>query len=275
MIVEINKREELTKEFPDNVRQIRIKFIVLTPEEIVKLVLKYNCKADIWIRTPLFPKLLKNGYLIFQKGSRKPYPLKRILDISIGVISLIILAPILLGIALMIKISSNNSKEPVIFKHQRLSNHKPFLFYKFRTMTHSNNSEIHYEYMKKSIRGEAHGKVYKLVDDPRVTTIGKWLRRVSLDEIPQFINVLKGDMSIVGPRPPIPYEVNLYEEWQKVRLIAKPGMTGLWQVLGRSLLSFNEMVVLDFFYASNLSLKLDLYIICNTLPAVLFLTGAY
>lgn len=275
MIIEVKDKAELKKELSSDIGTIIIKFPVSKPKEIVEMVLKYRDKAEVWIKTPLFPRLSKNGYLIFKKGAYKPYLLKRGFDIFVSVLAIILLSPVFAGVAILIKCTSKSSKEPVIFKHQRLSNYKPFLFYKFRTMEYSNDSEIHYEYMKKSIRGEARGKVYKLVDDPRVTSAGKWLRRVSLDEIPQFINVLRGDMSLIGPRPPIPYEVNLYEDWQKVRFTAKPGMTGLWQVLGRSLLSFNEMVVLDLFYATNISFKLDLYILINTVPAVFFLRGAY
>ncbi|MFA5032940.1 MAG: sugar transferase [bacterium] len=276
MIFEINSKEELKKEIPSNTRRVKINFEVSTPREMVEIVSKYKDTADVWVRTSMFKRLLVDNWLIFKKQRKGTYKLKRTLDVCIAAIVLILVSPLLLIVSIIVKFSASTSREPVFFRQNRISNNgRPFLFYKFRTMEHSNNDEIHYEYMKKSIQGKAHGKVYKLVNDPRVTKIGKWLRRLSIDEIPQFINVLKGDMSIIGPRPPILYEVELYEDWQKVRLQAKPGMTGLWQVAGRSLLSFNEMVVLDFFYALNQSLKLDLYILFHTIPAVLFLKGAY
>jgi lipopolysaccharide/colanic/teichoic acid biosynthesis glycosyltransferase len=276
MIFEINSKEELKKTIPPNTRIVKINFEVSTPRKIVEIVSIYKDSVDVWVRTNMFKKLLVDNYLIFRKQKKGTYKLKRALDVCIATIVLTLTAPLLLIVSMIVKFSASTSKEPVFFRQNRISNNgKPFLFYKFRTMEHSNNNDIHYEYMKKSIRGKAHGKVYKLVNDPRVTKIGKWLRRLSIDEIPQFINVLKNDMSVIGPRPPILYEVELYEDWQKVRLMAKPGMTGLWQVTGRSLLSFNEMVVLDFFYALNQSLKLDLYILIHTIPAVFFLKGAY
>jgi len=122
---------------------------------------------------------------------------------------------------------------------------------------------------------EAQGPLFKIRDDPRVTWVGKLLRRLSLDELPQLINVFRGEMSLVGPRPPLPREVESYESWQKERLNTKPGMTGLWQVSGRSNLSFEEMFRLDIFYIENWSLWLDLKILLRTIPAVLFREGAY
>jgi lipopolysaccharide/colanic/teichoic acid biosynthesis glycosyltransferase len=124
-------------------------------------------------------------------------------------------------------------------------------------------------------RNEAQGPLFKMKDDPRVTPIGKFLRRTSLDEIPQLFNVIKGDMSLVGPRPPLPREVAQYEEWQKNRLAVKPGLTGLWQVRGRSDLSFDEGVLMDLYYIENWSLRLYYQILLRTVPAVLFSRGAY
>jgi lipopolysaccharide/colanic/teichoic acid biosynthesis glycosyltransferase len=133
------------------------------------------------------------------------------------------------------------------------------------------------EQMQATLMGqnEAQGPIFKMKDDPRVTAIGKFLRRTSLDEIPQLFNVLKGDMSLVGPRPPLPREVAQYEEWQKGRLTVKPGMTGLWQVRGRSNLSFDEGVLMDLYYIENWSLRLYFQILLRTVPAVLFSRGAY
>lgn len=146
-----------------------------------------------------------------------------------------------------------------------------FLVYKFRTMHTDTDSEIHREYQKKFIAGDADANVgdasrpaYKLRDDPRITPVGRLLRRLSLDEAPQLLNVLRGDMSVVGPRPPIPYEVEAYEVWHRKRLDMKPGVTGLWQVSGRNKLSFEEMVKLDLFYIENWSLLFDLKIVLRT-----------
>ena len=146
-----------------------------------------------------------------------------------------------------------------------------FLVYKFRSMRTDSDSEIHREYQKKFIAGKADANVgddtkpaYKLRDDPRITRAGRILRRFSLDEAPQLFNVLRGDMSVVGPRPPIPYEVEAYELWHRKRLDMKPGVTGLWQVSGRNRLSFEEMVKLDLFYIENWSLLFDMKIILRT-----------
>ena len=151
-----------------------------------------------------------------------------------------------------------------------------FVVYKFRTMRTDADSEIHREYQRKFIAGDAEANVgddqkpaYKLRDDPRITRVGRLLRRLSLDEVPQLFNVLRGDMSIVGPRPPIPYEVEAYELRHRKRLDMKPGLTGLWQVSGRNRLPFEEMVKLDLFYIENWSLLFDLKIILRTVMVML------
>jgi lipopolysaccharide/colanic/teichoic acid biosynthesis glycosyltransferase len=151
-----------------------------------------------------------------------------------------------------------------------------FLFLKFRTMRAGADDRAHREYQRRYIEGspdtnlgDSRRPVYKLHQDPRVTRTGRWLRRTSLDELPQLLNVLRGDMSVVGPRPPIPYEVENYALWHRKRLDMKPGMTGLWQVSGRNRLSFDEMVRLDLFYIENWSLWLDLKIMLRTLPVLL------
>jgi lipopolysaccharide/colanic/teichoic acid biosynthesis glycosyltransferase len=122
---------------------------------------------------------------------------------------------------------------------------------------------------------EENGRVFKLKNDPRVTSIGRFLRRSSLDELPQFINVLRGEMTLVGPRPPLAYELALYKEWHRGRLGAKPGLTGLWQVSGRSTVPFDEMVMLDLYYIENWSLALDMKIILRTVPVMVFGLGGY
>ena len=151
-----------------------------------------------------------------------------------------------------------------------------FLCYKFRTMYADADDTVHREAYQKNIRGDAEANAGdsdrpvfgKVKDDDRVTPSGRWLRRSSLDELPQLFNVIKGDMSVVGPRPPIPYEVEGYELWHRKRLDMKPGITGLWQVSGRNRLTFDEMVRADLYYIENWSLWLDLKIILLTLPAV-------
>ena len=138
----------------------------------------------------------------------------------------------------------------------------------------NHDHKIHEKYIENLIKGKVReGKVFKLKNDPRVTKIGSFLRKTSLDELPQFLNVLKGDMSVVGPRPPIPYEVEKYKEWHKMRLDCKQGITGMWQVFGRSRLPFDESVFLDIWYCMNKSIFLDLYLIINTIPSML--KGAY
>jgi len=205
---------------------------------------------------------------------------KRASDILIALIALLILAPALIVIALLIKLESRGA---IIFKQERVGmDGRLFLFYKFRTMRAGNDDKEHREYLKNYISGaeetnlgDEEKPVFKLKNDSRVTIIGKYLRRLSLDELPQFLNVLRGDMSIVGPRPPIPYEVEAYQLWHRKRLDMKPGITGLWQVSGRNRLTFEEMVKLDLYYIENWSLLLDLKIILRTLPAMLKGDNAY
>lgn len=200
--------------------------------------------------------------------------LKRTSDIVISSLAVIILSPILLVIALLVK---RGSPGPVLFKQERVGmDGRIFLCYKFRTMYADADDTVHREAYQKNIRGDAEANAGdvdrpvfgKVKDDDRVTPSGRWLRRSSLDELPQLFNVLKGDMSVVGPRPPIPYEVEGYELWHRKRLDMKPGITGLWQVSGRNRLTFDEMVRADLYYIENWSLWLDLKIILLTLPAV-------
>ena len=153
---------------------------------------------------------------------------------------------------------------------------KEFVFLKFRSMYINNDPGIHKEYVGNLIQNKVDSQgVYKIRKDPRVTPFGRFLRRSSLDELPQFWNVLRGDMSVVGPRPNIPSEVAEYREWHKQRLEVAPGLTGLWQVSGRSLLSFDETALLDIYYIENWSLWLDFRILLRTIPTVLSGEGAF
>ncbi|HKO97215.1 MAG TPA: sugar transferase [Pyrinomonadaceae bacterium] len=199
---------------------------------------------------------------------------KRFSDLLIASLALIVFSPFWLLIALLIKL---DSRGPVFYKQERVGmDGRIFLVYKFRTMRAGEDSEIHREYQRKFIAGHAeanlgdsHRPTYKLRDDPRITRVGRLLRRFSLDEVPQLFNVIGGDMSIVGPRPPIPYEVEAYELRHRKRLEMKPGLTGLWQVSGRNRLPFEEMVKLDLFYIENWSILFDLKIILRTVLVIL------
>jgi lipopolysaccharide/colanic/teichoic acid biosynthesis glycosyltransferase len=200
---------------------------------------------------------------------------KRMMDIAGSALALLALAPLFLTIAVAIKISS---KGPVFFRQKRIGQFGDFVFLKFRSMYVNNDSSIHEKYVRKLIAGQAErqasngngGGVYKLTDDPRVTSVGNFLRKTSLDEIPQFLNVFKGEMSLVGPRPALPYEVGAYDLWHRARLVeVKPGMTGLWQVTGRNRVKFDDMVRLDVTYARTWSPWLDIKILMRTPRAVL------
>jgi lipopolysaccharide/colanic/teichoic acid biosynthesis glycosyltransferase len=212
-----------------------------------------------------------------RKVSRKRLPLviKRVMDIVGSGLLLLVLSPILTVIMALIKLTS---KGPVIFEQERLGQRGVrFKCLKFRTMYTNNDPKIHQDYVRQYIAGkdglnkcEGSGKpVYKLVKDPRVTFIGSFLRKTSLDELPQFWNVLRGDMSLVGPRPPVPYEFEVYDIWHRRRVLeVKPGVTGLWQVSGRNRTRFDEMVRLDLRYCQTWSLWLDLKILLATPRAV-------
>ena len=205
---------------------------------------------------------------------------KRTFDLILTILALTILAPVWLVIALLIKL---DSRGPVFYKQERVGmDGRVFLFYKFRSMRVGSDDAVHREFQRQYISGrpetnlgDEERPVYKLHGDVRITRVGRILRRTSLDELPQLFNVLRGDMSVVGPRPPIPYEVESYELWHRKRLDLKPGLTGLWQVSGRNRLPFEEMVRLDLYYIENWSLLLDLKIIVRTLPVMLRGDDAY
>ena len=212
-----------------------------------------------------------------QKFSRM---VKRSIDIVGSLAALGLLSPVFLVVAALVKLSS---KGPILFRQERLGQFgKPFTFLKFRSMYANNDRKIHQEFMKRVINGDHDGgaeggskSVYKMTNDPRITRIGSILRRTSLDELPQFINVLRGEMSLVGPRPPIAYECQEYDIWHRRRVLeVKPGITGLWQVKGRSRVRFDDMVRLDLQYVRTWSLWLDLQILAQT-PRALFSDDAF
>jgi exopolysaccharide biosynthesis polyprenyl glycosylphosphotransferase len=207
--------------------------------------------------------------------------IKRTIDIFGSLTALILLSPLFIAIAVVIKLTS---KGPILFKQKRVGQYGVrFTFLKFRSMYFQSSPKIHQDYVTQLISGkedcrqsEDNGGVYKIKDDPRITPVGRFLRKTSLDELPQFLNVLKGEMSLVGPRPPIPYEVAAYEIWHRRRFLeVKPGITGLWQVEGRSRIRFDEMVRLDLRYAKIWSPWLDIKILLRTPHAVLRGDGAF
>lgn len=225
----------------------------------------------------LYPDLFERD-----KTRKVSQTVKRLVDIVGSLLILVLCSPLWLVISLAIKLSS---KGPILYKQERVGRYgSRFTFLKFRSMKYANDPGMHREYVRRFIAGEADPAqrganqkvVYKLQDDPRVTRVGKFLRGTSLDELPQLINVLRGDMSLVGPRPPIPYELEAYQVWHRRRVLeAKPGITGLWQVNGRSRLRFDDMVRLDLEYARKWSLWWDVKILLQTPRAVLLCEGAY
>lgn len=217
---------------------------------------------------------------------------KRLFDVVVSATLLVLFSPLMLLIALLVKLDSSG---PALFVQERVGTKRvrdngskvwkrqTFRIYKFRSMTHNADSKLHHSFMKAFItnnkdemavmQGEE-TEVRKLVHDPRVTRIGKFLRKTSLDELPQLWNVLKGDMSLVGPRPCIPYELEMYQPWHCERLEIIPGLTGMWQVTARSSADFDEMVKLDIWYVRNFSFWLDLKILFQTPLAVILKKGA-
>ncbi len=194
---------------------------------------------------------------------------KRAMDVLVSTLGLVLLSPLLLLIAAAIRLDSHGS---VLFRQTRVGRDgRPFTCYKFRSMVEGADEE------REALldQNEATGPIFKMRNDPRLTRVGRWLRRASLDELPQLWNVLRGDMSLVGPRPAMPEELAGYQPWHRRRLEIAPGLTGLWQVSGRSELTFDEMVMLDLYYAENWSIGLDLRILLRTIPTVLLGTGAF
>jgi exopolysaccharide biosynthesis polyprenyl glycosylphosphotransferase len=204
---------------------------------------------------------------------------KRLVDFIFAAFLLIVLSPVFLAVAILIK---RDSEGPIIFKQRRIGmNGKPFTFLKFRSMFVNNNNEIHKKYVTELIRNSSNSDLkgengsFKIERDPRVTKIGRILRRTSLDELPQLVNVLKGEMSLVGPRPPLPYEVELYTVKHMKRLDTMPGITGWWQINGRCQKNFEEMIDLDLYYIEHRSIMLDLKILLRTISVVLDRKGAW
>jgi lipopolysaccharide/colanic/teichoic acid biosynthesis glycosyltransferase len=259
----------------------------LTLEQFNQVSISFHFFPDKWdhdlpqrpSNPALYPDLPKDN-----KDTQFFSATKRLMDIAGSMLMLLFFAPVFLLITLAIKVSS---KGPVLFKQRRVGQYgKSFTFLKFRSMYVDNDSSAHLEYVTRLIAGEAQRNpcknngdgigVYKLTNDVRITRVGAFLRRSSLDELPQLLNVLRGEMSLVGPRPAIPYEVAAYQTWHRRRLLeVKPGITGLWQVSGRCKVAFDEMVRLDLRYAKTWSPWLDMKILLRTPRAVLVGDGAH
>lgn len=256
----------------------------LTIEQFNQVTISFHLFPDDWdhdkpgrpSNATLYPDLTNHD-----KGRRGLLVVKRIIDMMGSAALLLLCAPLFMVIAAAIKLTS---KGPVFFRQQRVGRYgKTFTFLKFRSMYMNNDANEHREYVRQLIAGQAERKsaegkaegIFKLTNDPRITPVGKVLRRSSLDELPQLFNVLRGEMSLVGPRPPLPYEVEVYATWHRRRLLeAKPGITGLWQVHGRSRVEFDDMVRLDLRYARECSPLLDLKILLQTPKAVMGGDGA-
>ncbi len=285
-------------DLPDVIRDLAIQEVIITDdsvpsEKLFEAMMQIGRKQKVEFR--LAPSLFnfmpqktsveQIGVLPMVRLFREPLSdaekfIKRAFDISIAAAAILTLAPVWFLIAIGIKFDSRGA---ILFKQERVGmDGRKFLCYKFRTMKADSDDEIHRAAYRKNIKGLEEANVGddenpvfgKVKNDPRVTSFGKFLRRTSLDELPQFLNVLRGEMSVVGARPPIPYEVADYEIKHRRRLDMKPGITGLWQVSGRNRLTFEEMVEVDLYYIENWSLWLDLKIILLTLPAVLRGDGA-
>jgi undecaprenyl-phosphate galactose phosphotransferase len=260
----------------------------ITYDRLLEIIELYNSKNFIVkVNSELFKTIPEN--LVVEKYSgidvintspqidiKHTLIFKQIFDRIVALLALICLLPFFLIVALIIKLTS---KGPVFYKQVRIGKDgKPFKFLKFRSMYINNNGEedpkrveMMIKFMKEDKAPEPDST--KVVDNKRITPIGKFLRKYSLDELPQLINVLKGEMSLVGPRPCLPYEYENYEEWQKKRVSVIPGCTGVWQVYGRSKVNFRDSVIMDLYYINNMSPWLDLQLIFKTIPVILFGKG--
>lgn len=219
---------------------------------------------------PLLNHGIGDGYIHYQSVLSQPVAMafKRLFDIASSGVALWLLAPMLLVVAALVKLTS---KGPVLFRQTRVGLHgRPFKMLKFRTMV-ENAEELK---AKLAAQNEMDGPVFKMKRDPRITSIGRVLRKFSIDELPQLINVLRGDMSVVGPRPPVPNEVAKYEPWQRRRLSVRPGLTCIWQVSGRNEISFEQWMYMDLQYIDTWSFSQDISLIMKTFPVVLTGRGA-
>jgi exopolysaccharide biosynthesis polyprenyl glycosylphosphotransferase len=291
----VKRRLGEIRNLPALVRNENIDEIIVTDETIDKAmlidILDYCTSQGIpvWFPPKLMPviemKLFIDSFcgipmirLCSQKNIVLSRRFKHALDALIGLPLLAALLPLFAICAAAIKLTSAG---PVFYRAKAIGRDgKPFTMFKFRSMRTDTESDLHKQYVAHFIKGElkregSEEKTFKITDDPRVTGVGRFLRKLSIDEIPQILNVLRGDMSLVGPRPCLPYEFEIYKDWHKKRLSIRPGITGLWQVAGRSAVTFEEMVILDLYYIYNRSLLLDMNILYETIYVVLMKRGAH
>ena len=280
--VNVDGERPITDTLRDKIETALSKF--LGREPAAKISISLHLFPESWDKdhagwtadSKLYPDLKRKG-----PSKSTALAIKRIMDMTCSGALLLVLSPLLAVIAAIIKITSEG---PVVYEQERLGQFGArFKCLKFRTMYTNNDPKIHREYVQQFIAGKdgldqsekSEKTVYKLTKDPRITSIGHFLRKTSLDELPQFWNVLRGDMSLVGPRPPVPYEFQVYDIWHRRRVLEiKPGVTGLWQVSGRNRMVFDEMVRLDLRYCQSWSLWLDLKILIATPRAVINGGGA-
>ena len=283
------------RDLPQIVEREKIDEVIVTDEGIDKRVLISIldfCTSEgltVWFPPQLMPiidlKLYVDNFcglpmirLCSQKNSYLFNKIKHGLDALVALPLLLLLLPVFAVIALAIKL---NSRGPAFYCATMVGREgKKFTMCKFRSMELDTGNEAHKDYVKRLINGQIRensgkGGVFKMTEDKRITWVGKYLRKFSLDELPQLINVLKGEMSLVGPRPCLPYEYEMYQDWHKKRLLIRPGITGIWQVAGRSAVSFEDMVLLDLYYIYNRTLSMDLNILYETVFAVLEKRGAH
>ena len=283
------------RHLPEIVRKEKIDDLIIADESMDKPVLisllDYSTSEGLTVWFPLkhLPiiamKLYPDNFcglsmirLCSQKNSWLFSKVKYALDALVTLPTTALLLPLVAVIALAIKM---NSKGPFFYRANAIGkNGQPFTMYKFRSMRVDGGADLHKDYVTRLIKGEIRpetegGRPLKVTEDPRITKVGHLLRKTSLDELPQLFNVLKGEMSLVGPRPCLPYEFEIYKDWHKKRLSVRPGITGLWQVAGRSAVAFEDMVLLDLYYAYNRSISMDMNILYETVFAVLAKKGAH
>jgi len=272
-----NGDKKETKPAPPSAQHYRISFSDPNPRTLHYQSVKGGVADVAFVSWPISIEILTH-----EQVRKLQLKLKRAMDIVGSLVGIALFGPLMLLIAFAIKVTSTG---PVLFRQERLGFlGKPFTFLKFRSMRVNCDHSIHRQYVTKLINGQhnvinkgtAERPLYKITDDPRVTAVGRFLRKTSLDELPQFFNVLTGDMSLVGPRPPIPYECDIYRRWHCRRVLeVKPGITGLWQVSGRSTTGFDDMVRLDLTYVRSWDLWLDVKILLETLWTVVSTKGGY
>jgi len=282
-------------ELVDCVKLFKVREVIICVEHpdynrLIKLMeLATSSRAMVKISSPLYEVIPSRLFIekygtipVVSVAQSEPSPLgesyKKLVDKLVASMVLLVLSPVLLIIGTLIKLDSAG---PVFFRQTRIGkNGRPFTFYKFRSMQVGSDKDegrmtraTQFIKTKKKGAGRKQGST-KIVNEARVTRVGRWLRQTSLDELPQLLNVLKGDMSLVGPRPCLPYEWEQYEEWHRRRLSVLPGCTGVWQVSGRSVVGFEDMVILDLYYIQNASALLDMRLLLKTIPVMLLGTGA-